>query len=278
MSRGTAWALAIAAVIALSVASFFTAFEHKEVDVDVPASGKAATNRFYALERAIRGMGIPAHSVSGLPDSEDSLIVLGVNPANLGRSDADDLLSLVDDGARLVVRTGSASELGRGYFWKTLAREAGLVPAGSGCLSFTGQAGEKPYPWCGTRLKVDARNHANGVGDAKGDLLVTVAYGEGTVTLVPSLDPFVGRGFEDPVARRLVTRVLRLGDTRQSVALVYRIEGDRIWSLLFTRGWPALLAFTVLLIAWAVSRAVRLGPLLDAPRADRRALVEHVQA
>jgi hypothetical protein len=278
MSRGNAWALAIAALVLLCVGAFFSAFERKEVDVDTPPSGKAATNHFYALERAMRGMGISAHSVSGIPAGDESLVVLGANAANLNRDDADDLLYLVDDGGRLVVRTGSTADLARASFWKNLSKVTGLTSTGFGCLAVQGHPGEKPYEWCGTRLKVRANVRVDGLGDAKGDLMVTVRYGEGTITLVPSLDPFVGRGFEDPVARRLLVRVLHLDDNEQSAALVYRVDGERIWSLLFTRGWPAMLAFALLLTAWAVSRAVRFGPLLDTPRADRRALVEHVQA
>jgi hypothetical protein len=278
MSRGNAWALAIAALVLLCVGTFLSTFEHKEVDVDVPPSGKAATNRFYALEGAMRGMGIPAHSVSGVPSGDDSLVVLGVNPANLDRDDAEDLLSLADDGGRVVLRTGSDAEMARAFFWKSLSKAVGLAPAGTGCLDVQGLAGEKSYAWCGMRVKLRAAARVDGLGDAKGDLMVTFRYGDGTITLVPSLDPFSGRGFEDPVARRLLVRVLHLDDHEQSAALVYRVDGDRIWSLLFTRGWPAMLAFALLLAAWAVSRAVRLGPLLDTPRADRRALVEHVQA
>lgn len=278
MTRGNAWLLAFAALALLCVIAFFSAFEHKEVDVDVPPSGKAATNHLYALEHAMRGMGVPAHSVSGIPTGDESLEVLGVNPANLDRDASVDLLDLVDAGARLLVRTGSPAELARAFFWKDLGKQAGLVSVGFGCLVVQGHTGEKPYEWCGTRTKVRASARVDGLADAKGDLLVTVHYGEGTITLVPSLDPFMGRGIEDPVARRLLVRVLHLDDHGQSAALVYRVEGDRIWSLLFTRGWPAMLAFGLLLAAWAVSRAVRLGPLLDTPRADRRALVEHVQA
>lgn len=278
MSRGNAWLLAIVALVLLCVGAFFSTFERKEVDEDVPASGNAATNRFYALERAMRGMGVPAHSVSGIPVGDESLVLLGVNPANLDRDDAADLLSLADDGSRVVLRTGSEAEMARAFFWKDLGKEVGLAPAGVGCLELQGHAGEKSYEWCGTRVKLRAAARVDGLGDAKGDLMVTFRYGEGTITLVPSLEPFSGRGFEDPVVRRLVVRALHLDDNEQSAALVYRVEGDRIWSLLFTRGWPAMLAFALLLVAWAASRAVRLGPLLDSRRADRRALVEHVQA
>jgi hypothetical protein len=278
MSRGNAWLVAIVGLALLCVAMFFSAFERKEVDVETPPSGKAATNRFYALERAMRGLGIPAHSISGMPFGDESLVLLGVNPANLDRDDANELLSFVDDGGRAVLRTGSETEMARVFFWKDLAKAAGLAPAGTGCVELQGRAGEKPYKWCGTRVKLRAAARVDGIGDARGDLMVSFRYGDGTITLVPSLDPFSGRGLEDPVARRLVVRVLHLDDTEQSAALVYRVDGDRIWSLLFTRGWPAMLAFALWLAAWAVSRAVRLGPLLDAPRADRRALVEHVQA
>jgi hypothetical protein len=278
MSRGNAWLLVIAALGLLCVGAFFSAFERKEVDVDLPPSGKAAINHFYALERAMRGMGLPAHSVTGIPTGDESLVVFGVNPSNLDRDDMYDLLSLADDGARVVLRTGSEAEMARAFFWKDLSKEAGLASAGTGCLQLQGHAGEKPYEWCGTRVKLRAAARIDGLGDAKGDLMVTFHYGEGTITLVPSLAPFMGRGIENPVARRLLVRVLHLDDNEQSAALVYRVEGDRIWSLLFTRGWPAMLAFAVLLAAWAMSRAVRFGPLLDTPRADRRALVEHVQA
>jgi len=278
MTRGNAWVLAIAALVLLCVGTFFTTFERKQVDEDVPASGKAATNRFYALEHAMRGMGIPAHSVSGIPVGDESLVLLGVNPANLDRDDTADLLSLADDGGRVVLRTGSEAEMARAFFWKNLGKEVGLAPAGLGCLELQGHTGEKSYEWCGTRVKLRAAARVDGLGDAKGDLMVTFRYGEGTITLVPSLEPFSGRGIEDPVSRRLVVRALHLDNSEQSAALVYRVEGDRIWSLLFTRGWPAMLAFALLLVAWAASRAVRLGPLLDTRRADRRALVEHVQA
>lgn len=278
MTRGIAWALALIAFVLLCVIGFTSVFERKDAEVDIPASGKAATNRFYALEGVMRGMGLAAHSAHGIPDDNESLVLLGVNPANLDRGDVDDLLGLVADGSTLVVRTGAPGDFDRGAFWKEVAGDAGLVPAGTGCLAIQGEAGEKPYEWCGTRVTERAGARIDGLGDRKGDLLVTLHYGEGQITLVPSLDPFSGRGLDDPVARRLVTRVLHLDNQEQSASLVYRVDGDRIWSLVFTRGWPAMLAFAVLLLAWAVSRAVRFGPLLDSPGDDRRALVEHVQA
>jgi hypothetical protein len=278
MSRASAWTLALVAFVLLCMGVFFATFERKDVDVDVPPSGKAATNKFYALEQAMRRMGVAAHSVSGIPAANETLIVLGVNPANLDRYDVDDLLDGVSDGKHLVVRTGLPSEVARAAFWKSIAKSTGFRLAGEGCLSIQGQGAEKPYTWCGQRVTATYAARGQGLGDTDAWSVLNIAYGDGTITLVPSLDPFTGRGLDNPVVGRLVVRLLNLDDTRQVAGLVYRIDGDRIWSLLFTRGWPGMIAFAVLLLAWAVSRAVRLGPLLDAARPDRRALVEHVQA
>jgi len=272
------WTLVVLAAVLACVAGFFALYERKDVEIDVPPSGKAATDHFYALERVMQRMGVATHALGYIPVEDESLAVLGVNPANLDRNDAENLLDFVSDGGTLVLPTGSPAVTERASFWKSVAEDTGLKTSGYGCLSIEGKPGEKAYSWCGPRMKMTPAVRVDGIGDATGDLLATVRYGDGKIILVPSLAPFVDRGLEDPIARRLVARLLNADDTRQSIALVYRVEGARIWSLLFTKGWAAMLAFAILLAAWAVSQASRLGPLRDAPRADRRALVEHVQA
>lgn len=266
-------------LVALLIAAFFTLFERKERTVTEPPSGPAVSNRFFALDglltRAGKGVGRGTRIPRDLKLYR--YLVIGGDAAVMDEPTTAEVLGWVEAGGILVVQTGTARAMKEVPLWKALARD-GITAAPSGCISLTGVTGEKPLSMCGARVAVPNDDQSIVIGDDKGAVFVDRWYGEGQVVVMSTLAPFSYRGLEAPIAQRLATHVFQLGKKTPSVFLIRRLDGPRLWSTLFERGWPALLAATLLLAAWATGQAMRLGPPVEAPALDRRALLEHVQA
>lgn len=266
-------------LVALVLATFFMVFERKERMVTEPPSGQAASNRFFALDGLLARSGKVVGRGTAVPPDLDryKYLVIGGDVALMDDTTAVDVLDWVDEGLTLIVQAGTASEMKASSFWKTLGRD-GIASAPFGCAALTDLASDKPLSMCGNRVAVAHGKQDIVLGDDKGSVFVDHAYGKGHVVVMATLAPFSYRGLDAAVAQRLATRVFDLGGPKSSVFLIHRLDGPRVWSALLSRGWPALLAATWLLVAWAIGQAMRLGPPIEAHALDRRALLEHVQA
>jgi hypothetical protein len=111
-----------------------------------------------------------------------------------------------------------------------------------------------------------------------GYLFARFPLGRGSVTVLGDLQPLSFEGLREAGAQHLAWHVLAPDLGQGQVYLVYRLDGPLLLPLLFSRGWPVLLALALLLAAWAAMRGQRLGPVIPVPHARRRALLEHVQA
>lgn len=105
-----------------------------------------------------------------------------------------------------------------------------------------------------------------------------MALGAGEVTIVSDLSFLANDELKKRIATDLGYQVLapRLGEG--TVHLVYSADVPSIWRLLMLHGWMALLPAVLALAAFLLLRGQRFGPPVPPPSADRRALLEHVQA
>jgi hypothetical protein len=105
-----------------------------------------------------------------------------------------------------------------------------------------------------------------------------MALGAGQVTVVSDLGFLANDQFKKRIAGELGYQVLapRLG--AGTVHLVYSADVPSLWRLLMLHGWMALLPALLALAAFLLLRGQRFGSPVPPPTANRRALLEHVQA
>lgn len=290
MNRAPVLVIILAIVVALGLIGFFTLFERQEITVPAQAKGEAKYNRFFALERALAKLDIPVSSVATLsplrvPLAEGDTLVLGDGLERIDVDDAQRIADWVRSGGRLVLSPGAADD---GAHTPLLEALDVLSPKRmeDGCdrLATDAVAAGKSgggFELCGPRFLLNdeaAENLDLAIGDGKrGYSFARFFVGEGEVSLLSNLAPLSNRELSHPAQQRFAWRLLAPPKDGH-VWLLYALDGPSFWLALFTRGWPGLLALTVLLLAWMAMRSARLGPLMPAPPLQRRALLEHVQA
>jgi hypothetical protein len=289
MSRVPASVLVLLGLALLAVAGFFALFERKDITVQQPARGEARYNRFLALQRTLQKLDVSASSIATLTpervplDSGDTL-VLGAGLERIDTDTAARIAEWVGGGGHLVLSPGTADDAAHTPLLEALDLLQPRSVDGHGCTRVSTE-GSKPaddFELCGARflLKDEAAETLDAwIGDAReGYAFARLTYGDGQVSLLSDLTPLSYGELKDTTAQRFVLRLLAPHEREGHVWLLYALDGPSFWLALFTRGWPALLAFAVLLLAWMARRGERLGPLMPAPPLQRRALLEHVQA
>lgn len=148
---------------------------------------------------------------------------------------------------------------------------------------------------CGTPFSVGGDVARDRVWPKPGSARIArVAYGEGEVLVLSSLDmldnSMLFRIGESGVAETdAQSRRVRDAQTRLMAQLASpMLDGDAVWllshrggsltAMLLREGWPFLLGTALALLAWLLWSSQRLGPLVPAPAAHRRALMEHIEA
>ena len=288
MSRKTLLtAVLVAAVLTLLVAVFFATFERKDVTEAIPPHGAARSNRFLALELTLRELRLPVKSLTTLGATQLPLrggdtVLLGENAGRVDATDAARLVAWVRGGGHLLLSPGSAS-VARTPLFDAL----GLLDPRSAsfeCVALHGATGSKrdDVALCGSRFRLRPDAAAK-LGVAIGTphdgyLYARLPLGQGTVSVLSSFAPLARSALKQAAAQEFAWRLLQPNRGRGTVYLVYALDGPPFLKFLAIQGWPALLALALLLAAWMAMRSARLGPLLPAPPAHRRALLEHVQA
>lgn len=286
MNRTTVSIVLIAAtVIGLGALGFFSAFERKQVDAYEPAHGEARYNRFFALQRTLEQLHVPVKSATSLsrvqvPLKPGDTLVLGAGLTRIDNEDAERLAGWVSDGGNLILSPGSAEIATHTPLFDHLKL---IQPksAGSSCTRIvTGDGKSDSFDLCGTRFQPRSRDDIDAwIGDARdGYVFLRFQVDDGTVSLLGSLNALTNDDLRGQAQQRFVRRLLDPGFGEGRVYLIYALDGPSFWAKLLTQGWPALLASSLLLIAWATARGERLGPVIPVPPMRRRALLEHVQA
>ena len=132
---------------------------------------------------------------------------------------------------------------------------------------------------CGTAFVGTLPQFEGHHGDSvRGYRFGRMALGAGQVTVVSDLGFLANDELKKRIATDLGYQVLapRLGEG--TVHLVYSADVPSIWRLLMLHGWMALLPAGLALAAFLLLRGQRFGSPVPPPSANRRALLEHVQA
>ncbi|WP_346948678.1 DUF4350 domain-containing protein [Dyella sp.] len=288
MNRAPVLVIVLASVLAVGLIGFFTLFERQEITVPAEAKGEAKYNRFFALERTLAKLDIPVSSVATLspsrvPLGENDTLVLGDGLERIGVDDAQRIADWVNAGGHLVLAPGPADDAAHTPLLEALGGlSSKRMEEGCDRLSTDGpDKSEASFVLCGPRFLLDDEAAENAdllIGDhQRGYSFARYYAGDGEVSLLSDLAPLSNRELGHAAQQRFALRVLAPSEERH-VWLLYALDGPSFWLALFTRGWPGLLALTVLLLAWMAMRSARLGPLMPAPPLQRRALLEHVQA
>ncbi|WP_266159804.1 DUF4350 domain-containing protein [Dyella silvatica] len=300
MNRGTlSMLLILLAVAGLAVGSFLTMFERKEAEVSTPARGEARYNRFFALERTLAKLDVPVTSLATLapgrlPLQPDDTLVFGASASRVDDETAARIAAWVRQGGHLVLAVDSLDALSHTPLLEAL-RVLDAKATHKGCVrvdafadtaAVTGKASanqdERSFEWCGERFRLHSalvKQADAWIGNEKdGYLFMRTELASGQISVLSSMLPLEGDALKHPAQQRFAWRLLAPHIDDGHVYLVYALDGPRFWTLLLTRGWPALLALSLLLIGWMAMRSERLGPLQPAPLLQRRALLEHVQA
>jgi hypothetical protein len=281
-----------AIVIALAVWWFLENHHRVKETLDLPAKGEASYNPLYALKLSLRDAGQRVESRQRLRLSEhplkpaDTVLMVGDLRA-LPVADAEGLLDWVARGGHLIVTTpppGVAIEDGD----VPLLTDLGIAPYDDipECMGLQvdtfGRHGEfcdgRRFYFFDEEAQVEAAwSEENEDGLDYG--YARVAWGEGSVDVLAELDFLRNDKLEDGPHLALTRQLLQPNwDARGTFHLIYSADMPPLWKLLLDHGWRVLLPLLLALLVWLWMRAERLGPLLPPPAADRRSLLEHVQA
>lgn len=273
-------------VAAALVAWWLHAHERVPHRTPLPAAGEAAYNPLYALRLALRADGVQAVSrqrldLAGHPlGKHDTLVMLG-DPDTLAARDVDALLAWVEGGGHLLATAPGTARRAPAHPGGLLPR-LGIAPhAGDDACADLRIPGQPPrVEFCrAPRFSLRDVDPELAWGDfAAGFVFARIRRGEGAVDVLSSLDFMANGALRDPahalLARQLLDRNYRHG----TMHLVYAASVPPLWRLLLERGWMAWVPLALALAAFLWMRLQRFGPVLPPPPAERRSLLEHVQA
>ncbi|HEB48975.1 MAG TPA: DUF4350 domain-containing protein [Desulfobulbus sp.] len=205
---------------------FFTRYEYRPVEVNVPVSPAARMNPLLAAERFLAGLGWPVESHRGrdllvhLPPAGDALVVLRMS-GNLSPTRIGEIFAWIEAGGHLVLAPagyteddGTPDETGLLGRVGVLLRHA---PAGDDC-----GCDDETTPGRGASATAGADRDPAGEEDTAQETTVRVTLDNRQVTLAP--DPY--SYLEDSQG----TASLAIGDSRGNgaVLLQYRIGSGRL--------------------------------------------------
>jgi hypothetical protein len=289
-SSGLGWVLAaLGAVLAVGTWLWFDAnFERQPREVPVGKSEAARRNPFLAAERFLAGLGIAAESSADLsllrnpPATRDMLIIDGLPPLNAERRAR--LRDWLEAGGRLLVEAvhidGDAAD-GAGFLDElgAVLRLDDDAERGDDLLVAVQVAGyPQPLdvafsaPWY---LEDQA---GTAIGDASADgraRLLEYAVGDGTVYVVSDT---LWLGNDGIGAHDHALLLALLATDRERVWLLHDVSVPALAVLVWRAASVAVISAALLgaVLLWHIGG--RLGPLLPAPAAGRRDLLEHLEA
>lgn len=282
---------------------FLQTFELKEIEEHAGFHGEAKTNPLFAARLFLKRMGIPAERQDGLrelPDT-DTVLLLDTQRYTLSAQKIDELLAWVDRGGHLITRartpnndtpyadedenTGKTSTppitdplqtvLGITLGEHIIPAEADLpLKAQLSGMSHSLQVDPEFF----FALQTDAVQAYP--QDYHGSpWLLELDHGEGLITLVANLDFIANPALEDyDHAEFLWQMVHSHHDAPAAVWLVHRDDMPPLWSLLWEHAWPLLLTLAAFIPLTLLAFSPRFGPLIPAPPAGRRRILEHIHA
>ncbi len=293
--RGDILRVALLALVGIALVAagtwwYLRTYERVKHTIDLPPKGEAGYNPLYALKIALGKAGKRVDSRQRLNlgthplKAADTLLLLA-DPRTLSAAQVETLLAWVEDGGHLILRTPpSGSEIGDESV--PLLDDLGIAVLDTDpvCQGLQVADMEHHLEFCGGRRFYfygdDVEVLATwGDEDSAEYGYARVPWGEGSVDVLADTDFLLNAKLEDPqhaaLARQLLQPNWADGGTFH---LIYSANMPPLWRLLFDHAWRVLLPALLALLLWLWMRAERLGPLRPSPAADRRSLLEHVQA
>lgn len=279
--------LLVLAVASLLVGGFFATFEHRNVTEHTTADGEARYNPFFALQLALNRSGLLARSLTTLdptklPLKPGDTLLLGDNAARVDIEDATRIAAWVRGGGHLLVSPGWASVARAPLFDALGLVDPRSAPFGCAKARAVEPASKGDVQICATKFRLKPTAVASveaAIGNAQdGYLFARTRLGRGTVSVLATFTPITGISLKNSWTQQFAWHLLAPNRGNGTIYLVYALDGPSFLTFVAIKGWPALVALTLLLAAWMAMRSARLGPLLPAPALHRRALLEHVQA
>jgi hypothetical protein len=114
--------------------------------------------------------------------------------------------------------------------------------------------------------------------DNEGMELLDFRLGKGSVTLINGLWRFDNRGIEQDNHAELLAALLATHQPAGEVRIMTRLSVPSIWEWLSDHAQAAVLSALALLAAWLWRIIPRFGVIRPDPVAERRSLIEHLQA
>jgi hypothetical protein len=292
MNRNTVVIASIVLVaVAICVGGFLMLFKRESVTVSGYPTGEPAYNRFYALERTLTDMGQASTGNVNLPQvllllRPGDTVVIGEDVSYIKYDEAKKLVDWVRRGGHLVF-----SPMGHDKSDVPLLQLLNVFAASKNTYSctklWTNVPAGKGYDLqfmslCGVGFKLQPTFLGNAqvaIHDRYGDLaFARVSDGDGTVSAINDLNAISDDKLRNYPEQEFAWRLLQPNMGQGHFYFFYELIGTSFWINLFLRGWPALLASLLLAVGWMLMRSQRFGPLMPAPPAHRRALLEHIQA
>ena len=230
-SRGIAFGVAGALVVAALVAWWFHGMHRVTEWVDLPVRGEATWNRLYPLQKALQASGRSAQSRRRLqmeltPLGERDTVVMLQDTLGLQADETYDLLDWVEGGGHLVVALPQGdADLNRDGGEPTLTeilgvqrRKRGDDDDIHGCLRFSAPGAAKAENlFCGDR-RFDLSQGAPVFGlrdPAGGWVMARIAHGKGSVDVLSSMRSVQRNAVESPVSAWLMMNGLMEAPTPQ---------------------------------------------------------------
>ncbi len=290
--RGLLIAVLVLAAVAGASAWWWNKYERVDEWIDLPRTGEARSNPLYALKLALGKDGVKATARRRLEldqhrlAARDTVLVYN-DPRTLSADDTNALLQWVYDGGHLIVRTPPAEGMSRGERIPILDALGVVAMAGRvrDCVPLLVEGEDNHVEFCDARrFTVDAADgetpetpHAVWRSDG-GYVHARFQRGAGWVDVIADLDFLASDKLRDVPHVALTRQLLAPNYRAGTVHLVYAAQMPSLWWTLARHSWMAWLPLALALMAWLWARTQRFGPILPAPDAERRSLLEHIVA
>jgi len=280
--------------------TWFLTTEVVDVVVQVPPSGAARSNPYYAAERYLEELDVKTETTWSPPtDPKQNLGILfffAPKRHPLPRRD-NALLDWVREGGHLVV-VARQPELGESYVEDPLTEPFGIRSSeGADTGAGASPSGGTGTVVAGSQLELaffgDHWLADTGGGDedercweySAGGQLRAVGFqrGKGLVTILCEASLWETDHLREANHAEFLHQVARLR-TDPNAAPPKRaiiVRGDTppsLLALLWNVAWPLILTLVLWLVIWLYTRTRRFGPILASPNLDRRRLGEHLEA
>lgn len=282
MSRsGVIVALALLAMCIVLV--LVVLFKPVQEEVDVGASGMAAISHFYAADRLLNGLGLPAETAWGVddpPEEEGVLLVLLDDNPGFRASVAEPLRAWVADGGRLLVAAPLGEEA---PLLDAFGVERDMLVASEGTLSRLPLGAGPPVEaahlplWTVSSDMATTRWVVSGEDGVLLDAAIEVPYAQGWLGVVGGSAPWRTDHIGDAENATWLWEMARASEATSAV-LVVRGGAPSLWSVLWQHGRTAIISLATLLLAAGWRAGWRFGPLLPSPSPQRRRIIEHIEA